>query len=76
MACDNVFKISLQALWKIVKLVLMIQVFNFIVDYFVWVSYDYAISVWTIAALNVFYTVIVFAVKIAVEKRISFANFC
>ena len=62
-------KISFQSLWKIIRIVLVIQIFNAVMDYFMWISYGYLIPSWTIATLNVFYTVLIFAIKIAQEKE-------
>jgi len=47
---------------------MVIQVSNAIMDYFMWLSYGYLIPSWTIAAMSVFYTLLVFAVKVAIEK--------
>jgi hypothetical protein len=62
-------QISHQALWKFVRFVLVIQVFNVTMDYFMWVAYDYSVSSWTIAMLTVFYTILFLAIKVAVERE-------
>lgn len=49
-------------------MVMVIQIFNAFLDYFMWLSYGYLLSIWTIAAMTVFYTLLVFAVKVAIEK--------
>lgn len=38
-------------------------------DYFMWVAYDYAVSSWTIASLTVFYTVLILAIKAAIDRE-------
>lgn len=62
-------QVSSHSLWKIVKFVLVVQVFNAVVDFFMWVAYDYSVSSWTIATLTVFYTVLLLAIKVAVERE-------
>ena len=61
-------KIPFQSLWKVIKILMVIQISNAIMDYFMWLSYGYLIPSWTIAAMTVFYTLLVFAVKVAIEK--------
>jgi ABC-type bacteriocin/lantibiotic exporter with double-glycine peptidase domain len=61
-------KIAYQTLWEIIKIALIIQVFNLIMDYFIWVTYDYSIPSWTMVTLNVFFTILIFATKVAQEK--------
>jgi hypothetical protein len=48
---------------------MVIQIFNAIMDYFMWLTYGYLISSWTIATLSVFYTILIFAIKTAQEKE-------
>jgi hypothetical protein len=61
--------ISFHGLWKVIKIIMLIQVINIIIDYFIWVSYDYLISGWTIATLTVFFTVMILAIKVAQERE-------
>ena len=67
-------KIVHQTFWEIVKLALIIQVFNVIMDFFVLVTYDYSIPSWTLVTLNVFCTILLFAIKIALEKATNLTN--
>jgi hypothetical protein len=48
---------------------MVIQVFNAIMDYFMWLTYGYLISSSTIATLSVFYTILIFAIKTAQERE-------
>jgi len=48
---------------------MIIQVFNAVIDYFMWLTYGYLISSWTIATLTVFNTILIFAIKTAQEKE-------
>jgi hypothetical protein len=50
---------------------MVIQVFNAIMGYLMWVSYGYLIPSWTIATLTVFYTVMILAIKVAQEREAS-----
>ena len=59
---------SFHSLWKIVKFVLIVQVFNAIIYSFMWAAYDYAVPSLTVATLTVFGTILVLATKIAVER--------
>ena len=63
---------SFHSLWKIVKFVLIVQVFNAVIDFSMWVAYDYAVSAWTVATLTVFATLLVLAIKVAVDRVASF----
>ncbi len=64
-------QISLQSVWKIARFILVIQVFNAVTDYFMWMAYDYSVSAWTVATLTVFYTILFLAIKVAVEREES-----
>jgi len=48
---------------------MVIQIFNAIMDYFMWLTYGYLIPSWTIVTMTVFYTVLIFAVKVAIERE-------
>jgi hypothetical protein len=48
---------------------MVIQVFNAVMDYFMWLTYGYLISSWTIATLTVFSTILIFAIKTAQERE-------
>jgi hypothetical protein len=50
---------------------MVIQVFNAVMDYFMWLTYGYLISSWTIANLSVFSTILIFAIKIAHEREVN-----
>lgn len=47
---------------------MLIQIFEAIIDYIMWLTYGYLIPIWTIATMTVFYTLLVFALKVAIEK--------
>jgi hypothetical protein len=51
------------------KIVVLIQVFNAVMGYFMWLAYGYQISIWIIAALSVFSTISFFVVKTAQERQ-------
>jgi hypothetical protein len=61
-------KIPTKNLWKVIKIILVIQIFNAFADSFTWLTYGYLIPIWTIATMTVFYTLLIFAVKVAIEK--------
>ena len=62
-------KIPFQSIWKLIKIIMIIQVFNATMAYFMWVAYGYVIPSWTIAALSVFYTLMILAIKVAQERE-------
>jgi len=62
-------KIPFQSIWKLIKIIMIIQVFNATMAYFMWVAYGHVIPSWTIAALSVFYTLMILATKVAQEKE-------
>jgi hypothetical protein len=61
-------KILFQSLWKVIKIILVIQIFNAVTDYFMWLTYGFLIPIWTFATMTVFYTLLILAVKVAIEK--------
>ena len=65
----QVVQIPFHSLWKIIRLVLAIQIFNVVMDYFMWVSYNYSVPSFTIATLTVFYTVLILAIKVAMDRE-------
>lgn len=62
-------QIPFQSLWKVIKPILVVQIFNAAMDYFMWAVYDYSVPSWTIATLTVFYIVLILAIKTAMEKE-------
>jgi uncharacterized phage infection (PIP) family protein YhgE len=62
-------QISFQSVLKIVKLVLVIQVFNAFIDYLMWMAYGDSVSGLTIVAFTFFYTVLFLAIKVAIERE-------
>ena len=40
-----------------------------VMDYFMWLTYGYLIPSWTLATLSVFYTILIFAIKTAQERK-------
>ena len=58
-----------QGLWKIIKFVLMIQVFNAVMAYFMLLAYGTIITSWTVADLSIFSTITIFLIKTGQEKE-------
>jgi hypothetical protein len=69
-----VLKISFQSIWRLVKIIALIQIFNAVMDYFMWVAYGFLVPSWTLATLSVGYLVLVFAIKRAQEKEARVAT--
>ncbi len=65
----GLFKFSFQNIWRFTKLIFVIQLFNLAISYFVWLSYEYIVSGWTIVALSIGYTAIILAIKNAQENQ-------
>lgn len=61
-------QLSFQNIWRLVKIIALIQVFNIAMGFFVWLAYGYLVSGWTIATLSVGYTVLILAIKKAQES--------
>jgi hypothetical protein len=62
-------KVSFKEVWKIVKIVAAVQLFNALADYIMWVLYGFLVPSWTIATLSVGYIVVILGVKRALEKE-------
>ena len=62
------FKISFQNIWKMIKIIALIQIFNAFMDYFMWVAYGFLVPSWTIATISIGYIILIFAIKKAQEK--------
>jgi hypothetical protein len=62
-------QISFQALWRIVKILIIVQAFNAIMDFYVWFAYGFLVPSWVIATISVFYITLVWALKVAQEKE-------
>jgi hypothetical protein len=60
--------LSFQNIWRLAKIIALIQVFNVVIGYFVWLAYGYLVSGWTIAILSVGYTSLILAIKKAQEN--------
>jgi hypothetical protein len=65
----GLFKISFRSIWRLVKIIALIQVLNVVIGYSMWLSYGYLVSGWTIASLSFGYTVLILAIKKAVENN-------
>jgi peptidoglycan/LPS O-acetylase OafA/YrhL len=63
-------KVSFPSLWRLVKILALIQLVNAGMDYFMWVAYGFLVPSWTLATLSVGYLVLIFAVKRAQEKEV------
>ncbi len=61
--------VSFETLWKILKIFLVIQIFNAIMDYYVWVVNGYLVPSWAIATINLFYIVLIVGVKAAMDRE-------
>ena len=64
----GLLQLSFQNIWRLIKIIALIQVFNVAMGFFVWLAYGYLVSGWTIAALSVGYTVLILAIKKAQER--------
>ena len=64
----GLLQLSFQNIWRLVKIIALIQVFNIAMGFFVWLAYGYLVSGWTIATLSVGYTVLILAIKKAQES--------
>ncbi|MGO8807031.1 MAG: hypothetical protein ACLQO7_10605 [Candidatus Bathyarchaeia archaeon] len=64
-------QVSFHSLWKIVKFVLLIQIFNAAMDSLMWVAYDYSIPSTTVATLTIFCTILILTMKIALDREES-----
>ena len=62
-------KIAFKDIWRIIKIVAVIQILNAIADYAMWAFYGYQIPSWTIATLSIGYLIVIFAVKQALENE-------
>lgn len=50
---------------------MIIQIFNGIMNLSMWLTYGYLFPIWTITALTVFCTLLIFAIKVALEREAS-----
>jgi hypothetical protein len=64
----GLFQLSFQNIWRLVKIIVLIQVFNVALSCFMWLSYGHLVSGWTIAALSVSDTFLILATKNALEN--------
>jgi hypothetical protein len=64
----SLLKLSFQNIWRLVKIIALIQVFNVAMDYFAWLAYGYLVPGWTFAILSIGYTILVLAIKKAQEN--------
>jgi hypothetical protein len=62
---------SFQSILRLIKIIALIQVFNLAIGFFVWLSYGYLISSWTIAGLSVGCTFLILAIKRAQENELK-----
>ena len=56
-------------MWKIIKIIITMQVFNALMDYLVLISYNYQVSSLTLATLDVFYTVLILSITVALDRE-------
>ncbi|PVX25369.1 MAG: hypothetical protein CW691_04820 [Candidatus Bathyarchaeum sp.] len=61
--------VRFETIWKIVKIFMAIQIFNAVMDYYVWVAYGFLVPSWTIATLNLIYVPLILGLKIAQQKE-------
>lgn len=62
-------KLSFQNTWQLIKIIMLIQVSNLVINYFVWLVYGDLVEGWTIVALSIGYTVLILAIKQAQENE-------
>jgi hypothetical protein len=60
---------TFKTLWRLLKIFLVIQIVNAVMDYYVWAAYGFLVPSWVLATLSLFYVVLIFAVKTAQEKE-------
>ncbi|MCW4024165.1 MAG: hypothetical protein NWF01_03925 [Candidatus Bathyarchaeota archaeon] len=60
---------TFQTIWKIIKIFLIIQIINAIMDYYVWLVYGFLVPSWTLATLSVTYVTLIVALKKAQQKE-------
>ena len=48
---------------------MVIQIFNAVMNFSMWLTYGYLFSGWTIAGLTVFGTLLILAVKVSIERE-------
>jgi len=64
-------QLSFHNIWRLVKIIALIQVFNIAIDYFVWLAYGHLVSGRTIATLSIGYTALILAIKKAQESAVK-----
>ncbi len=56
-------EITFRKLWKIVKVMAVVQIFNAIADYAMWAFYGFLVPSWALATLSLGYIIIIFSMK-------------
>jgi hypothetical protein len=64
----SLLKLFFQNIWRLIKIIALIQVFNLAMGYFAWLAYGYLVPGWTFATLSVGYTILILAIKKAQEN--------
>jgi hypothetical protein len=60
---------TFQTIWKIMKIFLIIQIINAIMDYYVWLVYGFLVPSWTLASISMIYVGLIVALKKAQQKE-------
>jgi hypothetical protein len=66
-----VTEVSFKIIWRFVKVLALVQVFNAVMDLVVWFKFGYLVPSWTIAAISIFYVILVLALKRAQENDLK-----
>ena len=48
---------------------MVIQIFNAVMNFSMWLTYGYLFSGWIIAGLTIFGTLLIYAVKVSIERE-------
>jgi hypothetical protein len=64
----GLLQLCFQNIWRLVKIIALIQVLNIAIGYSMWLAYGCIVSVWTIATLSIGYTFLILAIKKAQES--------
>ena len=62
------FSLSFGGLWRITWIILLVQLINGAITYFVWLSYGNSAPFGAIVGLWIFFTILIIAIDAALEK--------
>jgi hypothetical protein len=64
----SLFQFSFRNVWRLVKIIALIQILNVAIGLLMWLSYGYLVSVSTIVTSSVGYKLLILAIKTASES--------